>query len=147
MFLVTTRPLRNVRSQGSHACYCLGRRFMSTQRESHVSKFDDVMDKAVKQMKEQKIPVNRELLEAIGKSLGPSLYNRDASLVAAGQKAELETIKKKFLIKKLGCADDAKLDKALEKAVNKIGKSRRNKMRPVFYYLLVRDLKKEDVYI
>lgn len=112
-----------------------------------MSKFDDVMDKAVKQMKEQKIPVNRELLEAIGKSLGPSLYNRDASLVAAGQKAELETIKKKFLIKKLGCADDAKLDKALEKAVNKIGKSRRNKMRPVFYYLLVRDLKKEDVYI
>lgn len=113
----------------------------------NVSKFDDVMDKCVKQMKEQKIPVNRELLEAIGKSLGPSLYNRDASLVAAGQKAELETIKKNFLIKKLGCPDDAKLDKALEKAVDKIGKSRRNKLRPVFYYLLVKNLKKESVYI
>lgn len=112
-----------------------------------MSKFDDVMDGCVKQMKEQKIPVNRELLEAIGKSLGPSLYKRDAALVAAGQKSELETIKKNFLIKKLGCPDDAKLDKALDKAVTKIGKSRRNKMRPVFYYLLVRDLKKEDVYI
>ena len=112
-----------------------------------MSKFDAVMDNCVKQMKEQKIPVNRPLLEAIGKSLGPSLYNRDASLVAARQKSELETIKKKFLIKKLGCEDSPKLDKALEKAVNKIGPSRRKKMRPVFYYLLVRDLKKEDVFI
>jgi len=112
-----------------------------------VSKFDAVMDKCVAQMREQKIPVNRPLLEAIGKSLGPSLYNRDASLVAARQKSELETIKKKFLIKKLGCPDDAKLDKALEKAVTKIGPSRRNKMRPVFYYILVKELKKESVYI
>jgi len=111
-----------------------------------VSKFDDVMDRCVKQMKEQKIPVNRDLLEAIGKSLGPSLYNRDASLVAAGQKSELETIKKNYLEKKLGCKDDAKNDKALEKAIAKIGKSRRNKMRPVFYYLLVKELKKESVY-
>ena len=112
-----------------------------------MSKFDDVVDKCVVQMKEQKIPVNRELLEAITKSLGPSIYKRDSILVAAGQKQELATIKKNFLIKKLGCADDAKLDKALAKAVNKIGKSRRNKMRPVFYYLLVKDLKKESVYV
>ena len=112
-----------------------------------MSKFDDVMDSCVKQMKEQKIPVNRELLEAIAKSLGPSIYKRDSILVAAGQKQELATIKKNFLIKKLGCKDDAKLDKALEKAVNKIGKSRRNKMRPVFYYLLVRDLKKEKKFV
>ncbi len=112
-----------------------------------MSKFDDVVDKCVVQMKEQKIPVNRELLEAITKSLGPSIYKRDSILVAAGQKQELATIKKNFLIKKLGCADDAKLDKALAKAVTKIGKSRRNKMRPVFYYLLVKDLKKESVYV
>ena len=110
------------------------------------SKFDVVMDRCVKQMKEQKIKVDRPLLEAIGKSLGPSLYNRDASLVAAGQKSELETIKKKFLIKKLGCEDGPQLDKALDKAVKKIGKSRRNKMRPVFYYILVKELKKESVY-
>ena len=112
-----------------------------------MSKFDTVIERCIKQMKEQKIPLNRPLLEAIAKSLGPSLYNRDASLVAAGQKSELETIKKKFLIKKLGCEDGPKLDKALAKAVTKIGKSRRNKMRPVFYYLLVRDLGKEDVYV
>ena len=111
-----------------------------------MGKFDDVMDKCVAQMKEQKIKVDRELLEAIGKSLGPSLYNRDASLVAAAQKSELETIKKNYLIKKLGCEDGPQLDKAIDKAIDKIGRSRRNKMRPVFYYLLVKNLKKESVY-
>ena len=111
-----------------------------------MSKFDDVMDRCEKQMKEQKIKVDRPLLEAIGKSLGPSLYNRDAALVAAGQKSELETIKKNYLIKKLGCKDGPALDKSLQKAITKIGKSRRNKLRPVFYYLLVKDLKKESVY-
>ena len=111
-----------------------------------MSKFDDVMDRCEKQMKEQKIKVDRPLLEAIGKSLGPSLYNRDAALVAAGQKSELETIKKNYLIKKLGCKDGPALDKSLQKAITKIGKSRRNKLRPVFYYLLVKDLKKEKVY-
>ncbi len=112
-----------------------------------MSKFDDVMDKCAAQMKEQKIKVDRPLLDAIGKSLGPSLYRKDALLVAAGQKSELETIKKNFLIKKLGCPDDAKLDKAIDKAVEKIGRSRRNKLRPVFYYLLVKNLKKEDVFV
>lgn len=112
-----------------------------------MSQFDAVMERCEKQMKEQRIKVDRPLLEAIGKSLGPSLYKRDASLVAAGQKSELETIKKKFLVKKLGCDDSPKLDKALDKAVDKIGKSRRNKLRPVFYYILVKQLKKESVFV
>lgn len=111
-----------------------------------MSKFDTMMERCVKQMKEQKIAVDKPLLEKISKSLGPSLYNRDAQLVAAAQKSELETIKKNYLIKKLGCKDGPELDKALAKAVKKIGTSRRNKLRPVFYYLLVKDLKKEKVY-
>lgn len=111
-----------------------------------MSKFDSVMDRCEKQMKEQKIKIDRPLLEAIGKSLGPSLYKRDASLVAAGQKSELETIKKKYLMGKLGCPEGPELDKAMSKAVTKIGKSRRNKLRPVFYYLLVKELGKESVY-
>ncbi len=112
-----------------------------------MSKFDSVMERCEKQMKEQKIAIDRPLLEAIGKSLGPSLYKKDALLVAAGQKSELETIKKNFLIKKLGLEDGPKLDKAIEKAIEKIGRSRRNKMRPVFYYILVKNLKKEDVFV
>lgn len=112
-----------------------------------MSKFDTEVERCIKQMKEQKIGVDRALLEAIAKSLGPSLYKRDAALVAAGQKSELETIKKNLLIKKLGCEDGPALDKAIDKAVKKIGKSRRNKLRPVFYYLLVKDLGKESVYV
>jgi hypothetical protein len=113
-----------------------------------VSKLDDAVEKCVKQMEEQKIkPIDHDLLRAIAKSLGPSLYKKDSALVAAGQKGELETIRTKFLIKKLGCEDNAKLDKAIDKAIDKIGRSRRNKMRPVFYYLLVKDLKKESVFV
>jgi len=111
-----------------------------------VSKFDVVVDRCAKQMKDQGIAVDRALLESIAKSLGPSIYQRDAILVAAGQKSELETIKKNYMIGKLGCPDGPGLDAALAKAVTKIGKSRRNKMRPVFYYLLVKELGKESVY-
>ena len=112
-----------------------------------MSKFDDVMDKCEAQLREQKMRPDRELLDAIGKSLGPSLYKKDALLVAAGQQSELETIKKNFLIKKLGLEDGPKLDTAIDKAIEKIGRSRRNKMRPVFYYILVKNLKKEDVFV
>lgn len=111
-----------------------------------MSQFDAVVDRCEKQMKEQRISVDRKLLEAIAKSLGPSLYQRDAALVAAAQKSELETIKKNYLIGKLGCPDGPKLDKALDTAIRKIGKSRRNKLRPVFYYILVKELGKESVY-
>ena len=112
-----------------------------------MSKLDNVLDACRKQMKEQRIAINNELLTAIARSLGPSLYKRDARTVATGQKKELATIRKNFLIKKLGCDDDAKLDRAIEKAIDKIGRSNRNKLRPVFYYLLVRELKKQSVFV
>lgn len=111
------------------------------------SKFEAVIDKCVKQMQEQKIRVDRPLLEAVAKSLGPSLYKKDAALVATAQKGEMATIRKNFLIKKLGCEDGPKLDKAMDRATDRIGRSRRNKLRPVYYYLLVKELKKSDVFV
>lgn len=110
------------------------------------SKFDAAMDSARNQMNKCGIKFDEDLLTKIAKSLGPSLYNKDACLVAASQKSELETIKKKFLIKKLGCEDGPDLDKAIDHAIEKIGRSNRQKLRPVFYYLLVKHLKKEAVY-
>jgi len=112
-----------------------------------MGKLDDAVESAKAQCKAQKIPVNEELLRAVCKSLGPSLYKRDANTVAATQKHELETIKKNFLIKKLGLEDGPKLDKAIQKAIDKIGRSNRNKQRGVFYYILVRDLKQESKFI
>ena len=74
------------------------------------------------------------------------LYNRDARTVATGQKSELKTIRKSFLLGKLQCDDTPELDKAMDDAIDKIGRSNRSKQRPVFYYLLVKTLKKESVY-
>lgn len=108
-----------------------------------MAKLDDAVAAATRQMKARRIPVDEKLLRSICKSLGPSLYNRDSRTVAAGDPKELATIKKNFLIKKLGCKDGPELDKAMNRAIKKIGKSNRAKNRAVFYYILVKDQKKE----
>jgi hypothetical protein len=111
-----------------------------------MSKMEEVLDACRAQMKQLRIRTDDDLLKAIAKSMGPSLYRRDARTVATGQKSELETIKKNFLIKKLGCEDGPALDKAIDKVTERIGRSNRNKLRPVFYYLLVKQLRKTSVY-
>ena len=110
-----------------------------------MSKFDNVIESCKTQMKKIGTRADNELLEKIAKSLGPSIYNRDASLVATSQKTEMDNIRKKFIGKKLGVTDDKVADKAIEKAIDKIGRSNRHKLRVVFYYLLVKNLKKESV--
>lgn len=110
------------------------------------SKFEAVIESCKAQMKAQGIPCNADLLEKVAKSLGPSIYNRDASTVAASQKSELETIVTKFIGKKLGVKDEAKANAAIEYAIEKIGSSNRSKKRVVFYYLIVKKLKKESVF-
>lgn len=110
------------------------------------SKFDNVIESCKAQMKAQGIPCDAKLLEKIAKSLGPSIYNRDASTVAASQKSELATIASSFVGKKLGVKDEAKAMAAIEHAVQKIGPSNRSKKRVVFYYLIIKKLKKESVY-
>lgn len=111
-----------------------------------MGKFDEEMDRCEAQLKEQDIAVDRDLLNAIGKAVGPALYNADGSLVAASQPKELETIKKNFLIKKLGLEDAPELDEGIQTAIDKIGRSRRNKKRAVFYYILTKHFKKESVF-
>lgn len=110
------------------------------------SKFEGVIESCKAQMKAQRIPCNADLLEKIAKSLGPSIYNRDASTVAASQKSELATIASGFIGKKLGVKDEAKATAAIQYAIEKIGPSNRSKKRVVFYYLIVKKLKKESVY-
>lgn len=110
-----------------------------------MSKFDDVIAACKTQMEKCGIECEESLLIAIAKSLGPSLYNKDSSLVASGDKGEINAVKEKFIIGKLGVEGDA-ADAAIEVAIEKIGKSNRQKLRPVFYYLLVKHLGKESVY-
>jgi hypothetical protein len=58
----------------------------------------------------------------------------------------LDTVKKNFLIKKLGLAASPELDAGIDAVLEKYGKSNKHKYRVVVYYLLTLHFKKESVY-
>ncbi len=86
------------------------------------------------------------LLTKVTIGCGPAIYNADAETVAASQDSELETIKKNFLVKKLGLKDGPELGDALDAVFETYGRSERNKYRAVVYYMLVKHFKKDGVY-
>ncbi|NHQ75776.1 DUF2853 family protein [Roseovarius gahaiensis] len=87
-----------------------------------------------------------DLLTKVTVGCGPAIYDADAATVAASQPDELETVKRNFLIKKLGLADSPALMAAIEQVLEAYGMSERNKYRAVVYYMLTRHFGKEDVY-
>jgi hypothetical protein len=87
-----------------------------------------------------------DLLTKVTIGCGPSIYDADASTVAATQPSELETIKTNFLMKKLGLADGPDLMAGIDKVIEIYGKSERNKYRAVVYYMLTKHFGKESVY-
>jgi len=111
-----------------------------------MSKFDEKMEKYTASFKKLGISYDAGLFEKVTKGLGPSIYKADAESVSCSQESELVTVKKNFLMKKLGCADGPKLDAAITTVCEKLGKSNRNKYRAQFYYLLVKEMGKESVY-
>ncbi len=111
-----------------------------------MSKFQECMNTFDKEFKKLGIKYDKELLTKVAKGCGPSLYSNDASKVAASDKAELERIKKRFLIKKLGMKDTPALDAGLSDVITRIGKSNRNKYRAMFDYLLVKRFRKSGMY-
>lgn len=111
-----------------------------------MSKFDEKVALYKKFMDDKDIRSNSDLLAAVTKGLGPSIYKADAETVSGSDAKELETVKKNFLIKKLGLADTPALDKAIEEVMERIGKSERKKYRAVVYYMLTKKFDKEAVY-
>ncbi len=111
-----------------------------------MSKFAEAVAKYKKDLEGLGIAVDETLLTAVTKGLGPSIYLADASLVSSSDPEELARVKNNFLIKKLGMADGPALGAAIDAAIEKYGKSNRNKHRAVLYYILVKNLKKESVY-
>ena len=87
-----------------------------------------------------------DLLTKVTIGCGPAIYNDDASTVAASDPEELETIKRNFLMKKLGLPESAELMAGIDAAVETYGRSERNKYRAVFYYLLTKHFGRESVY-
>ena len=111
-----------------------------------MSKRDELIAKYEKQLKEAGVKVDSALLTKVTIGLGPSIYKADAETVSGSDAKELATVKNNYLIKKLGLTDDAKLDAAIEKVVDILGKSNRNKYRACFYYLLCVEFGKQSVY-
>lgn len=87
-----------------------------------------------------------DLLRKIATSMGPSIYNADAETVSSSSKSEVETVKKNFVMKKLGISDEGKADDAINQVFDKYGRSNRNKYRVVMYYLLTKHFGKESLY-
>ena len=86
------------------------------------------------------------LLTKVTIGCGPSIYDADSATVASSQPAELETLKKSYLMKKLGLPDGPDLDAAIAAVIDRYGKSERNKYRPVIYYMLCTHFGKQSVY-
>lgn len=111
-----------------------------------MNKFDEKVALYKKFMDDRDIRSNTELLTAVTKGLGPSIYKKDAETVSGSDPRELETVKKNFLMKKLGLADTPELNEKIGEVMERIGKSERNKYRAVVYYMLVKKFNKESVY-
>ncbi len=82
--------------------------------------------------------VDDDLLEAIVKYLGPSIFKADAELVATNDPEELKTVKNSFLKNKLNLShlNEEELDSAIEEVRDIFGSSNNKKYRALFYYLL-----------
>lgn len=112
-----------------------------------MSKRDELIEKYAADMKEKcGVTPDMDFLRKVTIGCGPSIYNRDASTVSATDASELETVKKNFLIKKLGLKDGPALDEAINAVMDQYGRSTRSKYRAVVYYLLAKHFKKESVY-
>ena len=112
---------------------------MSAREELIVKYAADLKDKCG-------VNPDMDLLTKVTIGCGPSIYNADAATVAGSQKAELETVKNNFLIKKLGLTDGADLDAGIDAVMDKYGRSNKSKYRAVVYCLLTVHFKKESIY-
>lgn len=99
----------------------------------------------IKDIKKHYGEVDEAFVAIIVKNLGPSIYKKDAELVSCSDPKELNTVRKNFLIKKLGIeASQGVLDAAIADVCDEL-KATRTKYRATFYYALAKKFKKESV--
>ncbi len=116
-------------------------------KQKKMSQFDEKMQLYTTAAAGLGLEINSDLLTGVAKSLGPSIYLADASMVSSSDKSELETVKNKFLIGKLGLEDGPDLDAGIDAVVGQMGSSNSNKHRPIFYSLLAMHFGKEDQFM
>ena len=112
-----------------------------------MSKRDELIAKYADDLK-NKCGMNpdMDLLTKVTIGCGPSIYKRDSATVSGSDSKELATVKKNFLIKKLGLKDSAELDAGIQSVIYTYGSSNPSKYRAVVYYMLTKHFKKESVY-
>lgn len=110
-----------------------------------MSKTDEKVEKYLKDLKD-KIggSIDEDLLKKTTRACGPSIFNTDGETVSGTDKSELETVKKSFVMGKLGITDEVKADQGIEAVMEQYGKSNRSKYRAVVYYLLAKHFGKES---
>ncbi len=112
-----------------------------------MGKRDDLIAKYADDLKAKcKMTPDLDLLSKVVIGCGPAIYSADSETVAASQSAELELVRKNFLVKKLGLKDGPELMAAINAVMETYGKSERNKYRAVVYYMLTKHFGKESVY-
>jgi hypothetical protein len=82
-----------------------------------------------------------EVVQKIVKHLGIALQSKDASLVSCSDPSELERVREKWCMKKLGATDAAAADAVIAKVCATM-KEDRQKHRVTFYYLVAREMGK-----
>lgn len=80
---------------------------------------------------------SEDAVAKIVKHLGIALRSNDSALVSCTDPEELDRIKKGWIAKKLGEADDAKADSILQKVCETMSADR-TKARVTFYYLVAK---------
>jgi len=109
------------------------------------SKRDEKIALYIKDIKKHYGEVDEAFVAIIVKNLGPSIYRKDAELVSCSDPKELNTVRRNFLMKKLGIdASQAVLDAAIQDVCTEL-KGVRTKYRATFYYALAKKFKKESV--
>ena len=112
-----------------------------------MSKRDDLIARYADDLTNKcKMNPDMGLLTKVTIGCGPAIYNADAQTVAGSAESELETVKKNFLMKKLGLSDSPALMEGIKAVIDTYGRGERNKYRAVIYYMLTRHFGKEAVY-
>ena len=112
-----------------------------------MSKRDEKIAQYQAESKKLDLGLTEDLIEKVTVGLGPSIYKKDSETVACSSADELDRVKTNFITKKLGLElSEEEMTKEIEAVCKKMGSANRTKYRALFYALLVKSLKKEDVY-
>ena len=111
---------------------------MSEQAEK-LAKCIETAESQIKEAGHSK--VDSSLVADIAGRFKMMLGNRDAMLVSGGDPAELETVRKNFVVKKLGVEDKDKGAAAVQKVADSMS-SIKMKNRVAFYYMVQKELGK-----